>query len=100
MTKWTPDERRSRWERSVAAKEAAGFPIERDPQFLAWIEEWIFGRITMPEVQRRYADQFKRRQSYVDAHKNIETTQTMLEKIRLDVADIDGFTLTEVKEQD
>lgn len=56
MTVWTSDERRARWERSVATKEAAGFPVERDPRFLAWIEAWIAGEITMPEVQRRYAN--------------------------------------------
>lgn len=55
MKGWTPDERRRRWHASIAAKQAAGLPIEQDERFLIWIEEWIEGEISMSEVQRRYA---------------------------------------------
>lgn len=32
----------------------AGHVIERDQRFHAWIEEWISGQLTMPEVAMRY----------------------------------------------
>ncbi|MHC2296100.1 hypothetical protein [Rhizobium mongolense] len=32
----------------------AGLPMEEDPRFLAWIEQWIAGEIEMPEVRDRY----------------------------------------------
>ena len=51
----TPSERRERWEKSVAQKLEHGLRSERDPVFLAWIEEWIAGDISIREVQERYA---------------------------------------------
>ncbi|WP_426124519.1 hypothetical protein [Pararhizobium sp. PWRC1-1] len=51
----TPVERRERWEKSVAHKLEHGLRSERDPAFLAWIEEWIAGDISIKEVQERYA---------------------------------------------
>ncbi|CAN7694677.1 hypothetical protein LJR098_002397 [Rhizobium sp. LjRoot98] len=32
----------------------AGHAIEQDPRFHEWVEEWIAGRITMPDVAMRY----------------------------------------------
>jgi len=32
----------------------AGHVIEQDHRFLAWIEKWISGQMTMPEVATRY----------------------------------------------
>jgi hypothetical protein len=32
-----------------------GTPIEDDPRFLAWIDEWVAGAISMADVQQRYA---------------------------------------------
>ncbi len=46
--------------RRLAAKKAidrvrhAGLPMEENPQFLSWIEEWVAGAIDMSEVRRRY----------------------------------------------
>lgn len=51
----TPSERRECWEKSVAHKLEHGLRSERDPAFLAWIEEWIAGDISIKEVQERYA---------------------------------------------
>ena len=99
MTVWTSDERRARWERSVAAKEVAGFPVERDPQFLAWIEEWIAGEITMPDVQRRYAQWMLERRATDVPQIDVTETQTILEAIRQDVPEIAGLPLTTAEDR-
>lgn len=99
MTDWTSDERRARWERSVATKEAAGFPVERDPRFLAWIEDWIAGEITMPEVQRRYADWMSTRGAIANREIHDTEMQTILEAIRHDVPEIAGVPLTTAEDR-
>lgn len=48
------EERRTRWEKSAAHKLEHGLRSESDPVFLAWIEEWIAGDISIKEVQERY----------------------------------------------
>jgi len=50
----TPSARRERWEKAVAHKLDNGLRSESNPVFLAWIEEWIAGDISIREVQERY----------------------------------------------
>jgi hypothetical protein len=55
--------------RRLAAQKAldrirrAGLPMEEDPRFLAWIEQWIAGEIEMPDVRERYLGLLRERAS-------------------------------------
>lgn len=101
MPSLTSDERRARWQRSVFAKEAAGFPVERDPRFLAWIEEWVAGDIPMQEVQQRYATLVRSRRTTIEPEKPEEAQgmQTILESIREAVPEISGLPITTAEER-
>lgn len=82
-----------RWRRSIAAKVAAGFPVESDARFLGWIEEWIAGDIPISEVQRRYAEILTgRTPSTIDTVDL--TTNTILDDVRQRVPEIAGVLLT------
>ncbi|MCJ8518110.1 hypothetical protein ABID21_000996 [Pseudorhizobium tarimense] len=52
----TAEIRRGIVERVLARLEARGAPFERDPQFLAHIEDWVDGKIDMQELRGRYLD--------------------------------------------
>ena len=49
------EDRRARWDRTCANAKARGAPVESDPRFVEWIEEWICGAIDMTTVRQRYA---------------------------------------------
>jgi hypothetical protein len=46
--------RRRAAENALQRAQQAGHVIEQDHRFHAWIEEWISGHMTMPEVAMRY----------------------------------------------
>lgn len=46
--------RRKAAENAFQRARQAGYAVEQDGRFHAWIEEWIAGQIDMPEVTRRY----------------------------------------------
>jgi hypothetical protein len=46
--------RRRAAENAFQRAREAGYIVEQDERFHAWIEEWINGDIQMPEVARRY----------------------------------------------
>ncbi|WP_426230478.1 hypothetical protein [Pararhizobium sp. DWP3-4] len=46
--------RRRAAENAFQRAQQAGHVIEQDQRFHTWIEEWISGRMTMPEVAMRY----------------------------------------------
>jgi hypothetical protein len=83
----TPDERRERWNRSVAHKIACGLRAETDPVFLGWIEEWIAGEVSIQEVQRRYAGLIQSRGQTGSAQPNVAFT-ALLEKLREEVPEL------------
>ncbi|WP_075292970.1 hypothetical protein [Pararhizobium arenae] len=101
MTRWTAEERRARWEHSVSKKQTAGFQVERDPQFLAWIEEWIAGDITMSEVQQRYAGLIRTHRTLHNAKQLGEgkDMQAIFDDIRQAVPEIPGLPLTTLEER-
>lgn len=101
MTGWTAEEHRAPWEYSVSTKLAAGFPVERDPQFLGWIEEWIAADITMAEVQRLYAG-WARTYRTLENTKQLgegKDTQAILDDIRQALPEISGLPLTTAEER-
>ena len=52
----TAEIRRGIVERVLARLEARGATFERDPQFLAHVEDWIDGKIDMQELRGRYVE--------------------------------------------
>lgn len=56
-------------QRRLAAQKAfdrvrgAGMPMEDDPRFLVWIEQWIAGEIEMSQVRERYLGLLRDRDS-------------------------------------
>lgn len=46
--------RRRAAENAFQRAQQAGHVIEQDERFHGWIEEWISGQLTMPEVAMRY----------------------------------------------
>ena len=48
------EQRRNIAERVFERIRSAGFPMETDPRFLAWIEQWIAGEIEIPEARHNY----------------------------------------------
>ncbi|WP_395517738.1 hypothetical protein [Pseudorhizobium flavum] len=50
----SPEDRRKAFERMVARWEARGFQFESDPSFLESVEDWIQGRIEIPELRVIY----------------------------------------------
>lgn len=48
------DTRRQLFERVRSKAELAGTPIESDPLFLTWVEEWIQGEIDLSDLTMRY----------------------------------------------
>ncbi|MBE0562548.1 MAG: hypothetical protein IH622_17215 [Ochrobactrum anthropi] len=48
------EQRRNIAERVFERIRSAGFPMETDPRFLAWIEQWIAGEIEMPQFRQNY----------------------------------------------
>ena len=59
----SPEDRRKAFERMVARWEARGFQIESDPSFLESIEDWIEGRIEIPELRVIYKNLVRSRNS-------------------------------------
>ncbi|MGF9565092.1 hypothetical protein AAIH70_16380 [Neorhizobium sp. BT27B] len=49
------------FERARSRAEAAGTPIESDPQFTAWVGQWIQGEIDLNELKHRYGELLKDR---------------------------------------
>lgn len=55
--------------RRLAAQKAldrirnAELPLEQDPRFLMWIEQWIAGELEMADVRQRYAALLRERAS-------------------------------------
>lgn len=66
----------------------AGHAIEQDPRFHEWVEEWIAGRITMPEVAMRYRaliiERSAARRADTNAHvfEALQQTETTTEPAR------------------
>jgi len=52
----TAEIRRGIVERVLTRLEARGATFERDPQFLAHVEEWINGKIEMGELRALYME--------------------------------------------
>ena len=52
----TVETRRRIVERVLARLESHGAEFETEPQFLSHVEDWIEGRIDMPEPRARYVD--------------------------------------------
>jgi hypothetical protein len=44
------------FERARSRAEAAGTPIESDPQFTEWVSHWIQGEIDINELKHRYGE--------------------------------------------
>ncbi|MCV9964386.1 hypothetical protein OIU34_21085 [Pararhizobium sp. BT-229] len=57
----TVERRRALVERIVAQSAQRGQPIDDDPKFMAWVEEWVAGEIDVPELRRRYGELLKAR---------------------------------------
>lgn len=55
--------RRAVFERVRDQAIALGTPMDNDPLFLDWVEEWISGRIEADELKSRYASLLIRRSS-------------------------------------
>jgi hypothetical protein len=83
----TPNERRERWEKSVAHKLEHGLRSERDPVFLAWIEEWIAGHISIRELQERYASLLMSRDRTGIAP-NDDVATVLMEEIRQELPEV------------
>lgn len=55
--------------RRLAAQKAfdrirnAELPLEQDPRFLTWIEQWISGELEMADLRQRYAALLQERAS-------------------------------------
>ncbi|HTO34177.1 MAG TPA: hypothetical protein VL202_23840 [Pararhizobium sp.] len=98
MTDWNADKRRILWRRSVATMEAQGLPVEKDPRFLGWVEDWIAGHIPMAEVQRRYGQLLSETPAEpadaVDA-----TTYAVLDEVRQEIPNIAGVSLSTAEER-
>ncbi|WP_276120396.1 hypothetical protein [Pararhizobium qamdonense] len=94
----TPDERRARWEKSLEQKIALGFNVETDPAFLGWIEEWIAGKITIHEVQRRYAGFNRLRYQSSPIQPDVNLTG-LLEKLREGIPELGDLPLQETGER-
>ena len=52
----TSHERRVAWENNVLRNVAAGRTIENHPAFLALVDRWIEGEITLGELRQGYSD--------------------------------------------
>lgn len=52
----TAETRRRIFERVLARLDARGAQFERDPRFLAHVEEWIDGKIDMQALRARYLE--------------------------------------------
>ena len=59
--------------RRLAAQKAfdrirnAELPLEQDPRFLTWIEQWIAGELEMADIRQRYAALLRERASSREA---------------------------------
>lgn len=49
------------FERARNRAEAAGTPIESDPQFMEWVGDWIKGEIDLNELKHRYGELLRQR---------------------------------------
>ena len=79
----TPEERRARWQRSVDHKALHRLRVDHDPVFVAWIEEWIAGDVSINEVQQRYAALLLSRDKSVIANDDIGVI-ALMDEIRQD----------------
>ncbi len=50
------DERRAIYERARDRARKTGAPMDEDPLFLGWVEEWIAGEIGIADLKRRYRE--------------------------------------------
>lgn len=57
----TVERRRALVDKIVTQSAQRGLPIDNDPKFMAWIEEWVAGEIDVPELRRRYGELLKNR---------------------------------------
>jgi hypothetical protein len=48
------EQRRFAVQRIFAKAEARGTPVDGDPNFRKWVDEWIDGHIDVAELRRRY----------------------------------------------
>lgn len=51
-----PETRRAIAQRAIDRAAARGVPIDKDPAFVALLEEWIRGDIDMKAMRERYID--------------------------------------------
>lgn len=51
----TADQRRAAAANAFEQARQRGTPVEDDPRFLSWIDQWIAGDMTMVEVRQRYS---------------------------------------------
>ncbi|MDP9857352.1 hypothetical protein [Agrobacterium tumefaciens] len=51
-----PETRRANAQRAIDRAAARGMPIDKDPAFVALLEEWIRGDIDMKAMRERYLD--------------------------------------------
>jgi hypothetical protein len=58
-----PDQRRAAAETVFARMRSAGVSLDEDPMVKALIEEWINGRLGMPEMLERYQHRLKDRRN-------------------------------------
>jgi hypothetical protein len=68
--------RRRAAENAFQRAQQAGHVIEQDNRFHAWIEEWISGQMTMPEVAMRYRALVIERSAVRRAGTNLQVSET------------------------
>ncbi|MBP2511624.1 MULTISPECIES: hypothetical protein [Agrobacterium] len=51
-----PETRRANAQRAIDRAAARGMPIDKDPAFVALLEEWIRGDIDIKAMRERYLD--------------------------------------------
>ncbi|WP_455273665.1 hypothetical protein [Rhizobium herbae] len=83
----SPEERRARWQKSVDHKAAHGLRVDNDPVFLAWIEEWIAGDVSIKEVQQRYAALLMSRDKSGLAANDVATA-SLMEEVRDELPEV------------
>lgn len=57
----TVERRQALVERMFAEAEQRGRPLEDDPRFRAWVDQWVACEIDVEELKRRYSDLIKER---------------------------------------
>jgi hypothetical protein len=64
----TPEQRRAAAEKVFERATLSGMPIEDDQRFIAWIDEWIAGDLTMAQVSQRYGQLLEARRKARKMH--------------------------------